>query len=171
METNQPVQATAGLLAVSGTPLKPKGNGDSRSFPHGPNQFCGRMRGWSRKAPLMLAAPANAARRDAPLSLPNAEPAMPFGGAVNPRSAPSEHSPRGRLDLSRNPLSSSRLAHTHEAPRERCEPSCYHSNGTSDFRMVLTEHLQGVTMPAVGNAVEAERQWNATGPTTRPRDH
>jgi hypothetical protein len=88
---------------------------------------------------------------------------MSSSGAVIPRSEISLHSQRGRLDLPHNSLSSSRLDHNHEAPREKSEPGCYHSSGTSDFRMILTEQLQGVMMPAVGNAVEAERQWRLSG--------
>jgi hypothetical protein len=84
---------------------------------------------------------------------------MPFSGAGNPRSELSDPSVRGRPDLSRKLLSRSHLGYNHEAAHEQSEPSCYHPNGTSDFRMILTQHLQGVTMPAVRNAVEAERQW------------
>ena len=84
---------------------------------------------------------------------------MPFSGAGNPRSELSDPSVRGRPYLSRKLLSRSHLGYNHEAAHEQSEPSCYHPNGTSDFRMILTQHLQGVTMPAVRNAVEAERQW------------
>jgi hypothetical protein len=84
---------------------------------------------------------------------------MPFSRPGNSRSELSEHSAWGSPDLSCKPLSSRPLGHNHEAPREHSEPGCCCSSGTSDFRMVLTQHLQGVTMPAVRNAVEAERQW------------
>ena len=83
---------------------------------------------------------------------------MPFSGPSNSRSELSEHPERGRPDLSRNPLSSNHLAYTHEAPCEKPESGSCHPRSTSDFRMILTQHLQGVTMPAVRNAVEAERQ-------------
>ena len=84
---------------------------------------------------------------------------MSFRGAGIPRSELSEPSVRGRPDLSRKILSRSHLGYNHEAAHEQSEPGCCCSSGTSDFRMVLTQHLQGVTMPAVRNAVEAERQW------------
>ena len=97
-------------------------------------------------------------------ALPSADPAMPLRAAGILRSELLEHSGRGRLDLSQNPLSSNSLDHNHEAPREKSVPACYRSSGTSDFRMILTEQLQGVTMPAVRNAVEAERQWRHADP-------
>ena len=94
---------------------------------------------------------------------------MSFRGAGIPRSELSEPSVRGRPDLSRKILSRSHLGYNHEAAHEQSEPGCCCSSGTSDFRMVLTQHLQGVTMPAVRNAVEAERQWRRTIRSKRRR--
>ena len=65
----------------------------------------------------------------------------------------------GRPDLSRNPLSHCYLGYIPEAPRDKTKPGYSRPNHTSDFHMVLTKQLQGVTMPAVASGQNAERQW------------